>query len=114
MLAPDERLLLVVDQFEELIDFRRETLAADGGNEAALFVNLLLRAAQQKDVPVHVLLTMRSDFLGECAQFRGLPEALNDGHFLVPRLTRLQQEEVIKAPRRPMASSSNPRSCRSC
>ena len=28
---------------------------------------------------------MRSDFLGECAQFLGLPEAINRGQYLVPR-----------------------------
>jgi len=41
---------------------------------------------------------LRSDFLGQCAVFRGLPEALNDGHYLVPKMTRLQLQEAIEEP----------------
>ncbi|MGH6783449.1 MAG: hypothetical protein ACREBP_02375, partial [Sphingomicrobium sp.] len=47
---------------------------------------------------VHVLLTMRSDFIGECARFHGLPEAVSATQFLVPSLTRDQLEEVIREP----------------
>jgi WD40 repeat protein len=93
-----ESLLLVVDQFEELFRFHSESVALDGGNAASLFVNLLLSAVDQREVPIYILLTMRTDFLGECAQFRGLPEALNDCYYLVPRMTRLQQQEAIEKP----------------
>jgi hypothetical protein len=98
LLAPNEKLLLVVDQFEELFRFRAENLNHDAGNEAALFVNLLLAVVDQRRVPIYIVLTMRTDFLGECAQFRGLPEALNDCYYLVPRLTRLQQQGAIEEP----------------
>ena len=97
-LGPGRQLLVFVDQFEEIFDYRRERYSIDGGNDSALFVNLLLAAADQRKAPIRVVLTMRSDYLGECAQFRGLPEALNHGHYLVPRLTRLQQEEAITGP----------------
>ena len=98
ILRPGENLLLIVDQFEELFRFRAETIGEDGGNAASLFVNLLLNAIDQREVPIYVLLTMRTDFLGECAQFRGLPEALNDCYYLVPRMTRLQQQDAIERP----------------
>ena len=97
-LRPGENLLLIVDQFEELFSFRAESLSKDAGNTAALFVNLILNAVDQREVPIYILLTMRTDFLGECAQFRGLPEALNDCYYLVPRLTRIQQQEAIERP----------------
>ncbi len=97
-LRPGEKLLLIVDQFEELFRFRAETFDKDAGNAAALFVNLLLNAADQREIPIYVMLTMRTDFLGECALFRGLPEALNDCYYLVPRMTRLQQQEAIERP----------------
>ena len=41
---------------------------------------------------------MRTDYLGECAVFRGLSEALSDGSYLVPRLSRLRQQEAIERP----------------
>ena len=97
-LPPDESLLIVVDQFEEIFPYRKQHLANDGGAVADRFMTLLLRATEQAEVPIFVMLTMRSDFLGECAVFRGLPEALNDAHYLVPKMTRLQLQEAIEEP----------------
>jgi WD40 repeat protein len=108
ILHPNESLLLVVDQFEEIFHFRKETLEQDGGNEAALFVNLLLNAVDQREAPIYVVLAMRTDFLGECAQFRGLPEALNYCYYLVPRMTRLQQQEAIERPLQKQEVSMQP------
>ena len=41
---------------------------------------------------------MRSDFLGDCAQFPGLAEAINAGLYLVPRLTRDERRAAIEGP----------------
>ncbi len=51
-------------------------------------------------LPVYVVLTMRSDFLGDCAQFQGLPEAVNDGQYLIPRMTRDERRFAITGPAR--------------
>lgn len=88
--------LLVVDQFEEIFRFNE---AGQRQQEVANeFVSLLLEAAAQKDVPIYVVLTMRSDFIGECGQFEGLAEMVNRGEFLIPRLTREQFKRVIEGP----------------
>jgi hypothetical protein len=97
-LEAGESLLLVVDQFEEIFRFAGERRAEDYGAEAALFVSLLLHAAEQPEVSIYVVLTMRSDFLGDCAQFSGLPEALNQAQYLIPRLTREQRRQAIEMP----------------
>lgn len=97
-LEPRESLLLVVDQFEELFRFAGERREGDAGAEAGLFVSQLLQAAEQPEVSIYVVLTMRSDFLGDCAQFPGLPEALNRGQYLIPRLTREQRQQAIEGP----------------
>jgi MoxR-like ATPase len=62
-------LLILVDQFEEIFRFERE----GGRDEADAFVSLLLATARQQEVPVYVVITMRSDFFGDCAIFEGLP-----------------------------------------
>ena len=98
--APGESLLLVVDQFEELFRFVRERTEQDGGAEARLFVASLLEAADLSSAPVYVVLTMRSDFLGDCSQFPGLPEALNSSQYLIPRMTREQVRNAIEMPLR--------------
>ena len=92
---------MLVDQFEELFRFRRVGRAGSGDgveDEAEAFVHLLLEAAGQDELPIYVLLTMRSDFLGDCVQFPGLPEAINRGQYLIPRLDRRQRRAVIEGP----------------
>jgi len=92
-----QSLLVVVDQFEELFRFKA-SVEAGRSEDAAAFVKLLLEATAQTEVPVYVVLTMRSDFLGDCAQFRDLPERLNDAQYLIPRMTRDQRREAITGP----------------
>ena len=93
-----ENLLIVVDQFEEIFRFARVAEGEQYGNDAAAFIKLLLEAARQREVPIYVVLTMRSDYLGDCSQFWGLPEAINESQYLIPRLTRDQLREAITGP----------------
>ena len=97
-LGEHEKLLVVVDQFEELFRFRAARVASSTGDDASAFVKLLLEAAQQNELPIYVVPTMRSDFLGDCAQFQGLPEAINDGQYLIPRMTRDERRFAISGP----------------
>jgi formylglycine-generating enzyme required for sulfatase activity len=87
-------LLVVVDQFEEIFRYRTD--------QSARFVRLLLDATgeNQKWARIYVLITMRSDFLGDCAEFHDLPEALNRGQYLVPRMTRDERRQAIEKPAR--------------
>ncbi len=93
-----ENLLVVVDQFEELFRFKREVSIADSVDTASAFVKLLLKASLQEDIPIYIVITMRSDFLENCTEFRNLPEAINRGQYLVPRMTREQQRTAITGP----------------
>lgn len=97
-MADDESLLVVVDQFEELFRYARISEHGPHGNQAAAFVKLLLQASEQSELPIYVVLTMRSDYLGDCSKFWGLPEAINKGQYLIPRLTRDQRREAIVGP----------------
>jgi RsiW-degrading membrane proteinase PrsW (M82 family) len=97
-LDPDENVLVVVDQFEEIFRFKGSGSELQHADEAAAFVKLLLAAASHPTQSIYVALTMRSDFLGDCAQFRDLPETINDGQFLVPRMTRDQLRRAIEGP----------------
>ncbi|HTQ07172.1 MAG TPA: hypothetical protein VMI54_25120 [Polyangiaceae bacterium] len=97
-------LLVVVDQFEELFRFE----AHGNRDEAEAFVALLLASAQAVDTRVYIVITMRSDFLGRCAVFHGLPEAINEGEYLTPRLTREECESAITGPARVCGGSLEP------
>ena len=89
-------LLVMIDQFEEIFRYR-DRIAAD---EADAFVALLLASARQTEVAIYVVITMRSDYLGDCALFHGLPEAVSDAQYLTPRLTREDLELAIAGPAR--------------
>jgi energy-coupling factor transporter ATP-binding protein EcfA2 len=89
-------VLVLVDQFEELFRFRDDGAAAHA--EAVAFVKLLLAGAAARDLPIYVALTLRSDFIGQCMEFAGLPEAVNEGLYLVPRLTRDELRAAITGP----------------
>ncbi|TMH35459.1 MAG: ATP-binding protein [Betaproteobacteria bacterium] len=97
-LAADQNVLVVVDQFEELFRYKRIRKIATGEDDAAAFVKLLLEAPNQSVAPVYVMLTMRSDFLGDCAQFRGLPETMNNSQYLIPRMNRDERRQAIEGP----------------
>jgi tetratricopeptide (TPR) repeat protein len=103
----NRRLLILVDQFEELFRYARSDAVsrsrdprevARSREEAEDFVRLLLEAGNNPTFDVCVLITMRSDFIGDCARFDGLPEAVSRTQYLVPSLTRDQCEEAICGP----------------
>ncbi len=94
-------LCLLVDQFEELFRYEKET----SRDEAKLFVDLIQRAASEgaeegapDGVDLHVIITMRSEFLGECARFAGFAETINRTQYLVPRM---DDDALMRAVRRP-------------
>ena len=89
-------VLLVVDQFEEIFRYMAEGVVEK--EEAHRFIQLLLEIRRQRTYPVYFTMSMRSDFLGECAHFDGLPQAVNEGLFLIPRLTQVERRAVIRGP----------------
>src|SRR6266545_4949789 len=86
------RLLLVIDQFEEMF-----TLCDESARHA--FLDILLAA---KDVaPVTILLTLRADFMGQAQSFSSAFSHLLDESIVSHRpLTRADLEAVITGPAR--------------
>jgi tetratricopeptide (TPR) repeat protein/energy-coupling factor transporter ATP-binding protein EcfA2 len=97
-LPPADNLLVVVDQFEELFRFQKTRGPGNARDEAVAFVRLLLESSEQSEQPVYIVVTMRSDFIGDCMEYPGLPEALNNSQYLVPRMTRDELRSAITGP----------------
>jgi tetratricopeptide (TPR) repeat protein len=108
-LPEQEQVLVVIDQFEELFRFAGAVEKPRHENDAAAFVKLLLEASAQRELPIYVALTMRSDFIGDCARYRGLPEAVTTGLYLIPRMTRDERRSAIVEPVRVGGGSIAPR-----
>ncbi|HVQ74009.1 MAG TPA: hypothetical protein VMT79_00565 [Candidatus Binatia bacterium] len=104
--GPPFDLLVLVDQFEEL--FRYAGQGAPQADESDAFVDLLLESRSVESARIHVVMAMRSDFLGHCVRFLELPEAINRAQYLTPRLTREQLASAIREPARVFGGDVEP------
>lgn len=94
-------LIILADQFEEFFTNPENFHNGVPSQESVSVTNLLLetaRLALAENLPIYVILTMRSDFIGQCAAFRGLPEYIGFSQFFLPRLNRKELREVIEEP----------------
>jgi WD40 repeat protein len=97
-IAGNENVLLIVDQFEELFRFKESRKDSTAFNETEAYIKLLVNAIRQKGYPIYVVLTMRSDFIGECSQFQELTKLINKSNFLIPQMTRDDFREAVLGP----------------
>ncbi len=93
-LEEDENFLLLVDQFEEIFRYR----ADHEDPERTRLIEVLLAVAKDKPSGIYIITTMRSEYLGDCARFKGLAEALNETHYLLPRMTEEELRQAIIEP----------------
>ncbi len=93
-----EKVLLVVDQFEELFRYRTSDTGGSFGTETGEFVENLVNAVSLSDSRVYTIVTMRADFMGECAYYQGLTQLINKSNFLIPRMERENYRQVIEGP----------------
>jgi WD40 repeat protein len=93
---PGQRMILFVDQFEEIFTQTSSERQAD----RQAFLDLLTTAASLENGRVTVLCAMRSDFLPHCAPYAQLNALLNQQFF---QLGALQPEELVRAVALPAA-----------
>ena len=91
-----DRLLLVIDQFEEIFTFRPDP------EDQQLFLDELLAAASaaanHRRAPLVLLLTLRADFMGQALGHRPFTDALQEGALI---LGPMNQEELRTAVEKP-------------
>jgi len=92
-----ENVCFLLDQFEEIFRYRR-TSGEESKNEASQYIRLVLTALAQKEVPVYIAISMRSDFINECNEFPGLTEILNQSNYVVSKMSREQKRMAIEGP----------------
>jgi hypothetical protein len=90
--APDMRVVILVDQFEEVF-----TLCAKEELREMLVRNLLY-AAKVVQGQTLVILTMRADFYAKCAANADLAAAFSDHHVLVGPMTDDELRRAIERP----------------
>src|SRR5271166_3188206 len=99
------RLCLLVDQFEELFQYVREHSL----EEATLFVDLIASTLEDDTTsPLRVILTMRSDYLGECVRWPNLAGAVNRAQYLLPPMGPAALRDAICRPAELYQGKINP------
>jgi WD40 repeat protein/transcriptional regulator with XRE-family HTH domain len=88
------RVLLVIDQFEELFALCRSE------QERAVFISNLLTATSETDGPVIVVITLRADFYAPCANYPPLRESLARSQEYIGALSNDELKRAIEEPAR--------------
>jgi CheY-like chemotaxis protein len=91
-LPGSERLLLVVDQFEEVftVCFKEE--------ERRRFIELLTQVAEIPESRLAIVTTMRADFLEPCLSYESLTRLIQNQAVYMPPLVGAELEEAIATP----------------
>ena len=102
-LRPDERLVLAVDQLEEIFTACRDEA------ERAAFAEALAALADDADQRVVVVLAIRGDFCGRCAEYAALSEPMSANTMFVGPMRRDELRRAIELPARRTGLRVEPR-----
>jgi hypothetical protein len=94
----NKKVLILVDQFEELFRYRTTGAGSILAENAAGFVKLIEYSVNQTDAEVYTIITMRSDFIGECAHYQGFTQLINNSNYLVPHMNKENYRAAIEGP----------------
>lgn len=97
-----ERIVLVVDQFEECF-----TLCQDSKTRQQFF-DSLLSVLERAGNKFCLVLGMRADFLGKCAEYAGLANQIQKNLLMVEPMNRKELEEAIQEPARQVGVEVEP------
>lgn len=97
-LTAGSRVLLFIDQFEELFRYGTPEAGKGTGQDTGAFLELLTNAVKDQKISFYLIIAIRSDLLTACEPFRGFTELLNNSNFLVSGLNRENFREIITGP----------------
>ncbi|WP_445635229.1 Peptidase C14 caspase domain-containing protein [Nostoc sp. DSM 114161] len=91
-LSDSAKLLLVVDQFEEVFT------GGASQQEKQRFIDLLTQVVEITDLRLAVVITMRADFLEPCLQYPSLTQLIQTQAVYMPPLTGIDLKDTITEP----------------
>ncbi len=93
-----QQVVIVIDQFEEIFRFSPVTSKGLPGDNAADFIELIVNAMQKPDHGLHIILTLRSEYVSDCGRFHSLTNLMNSSSYLLPQIPVDQMVTVIEEP----------------
>jgi WD40 repeat protein len=104
----NRRILLIIDQFEELFRYGSPNMGVGSVKDAGTFIQLLTQAVSPGHKNFYILIALRSDLISECARYKGFTNLINNSNFLVPRMTRDNLRDAIEGPMRYSGAKPDP------
>ncbi len=92
------KILLIIDQFEELFRFSSFQSDSSRHRETEHFISLLVSAVKNNTSGISLVITMRSDFIGDCSAYQDLTSLINQSNYLIPQMTREDFRKAIVSP----------------
>ncbi len=89
---PDDRIVLIVDQFEEIF------APTVNSEQREQFINLLMATATEPDTPMLLLFTLRADFYNRVLDHETLYHQVEQHLINIPPMTREELRAVIEKP----------------
>lgn len=94
----NNRLLIIIDQFEELFHYSEHGTSERGGKDASSFIDMVVRTVREKTSNIFFIVTMKPDLIGECAKYPGLAALINSSSYFIPLMASDDFREVITGP----------------
>jgi WD40 repeat protein len=91
---PRQRLLMVVDQLEELFTI------SEGDSEAANFLEVLLNAVQHFQGQLSLIVTLRADFIGALLEYPPILTMLQESRYFLGPMTEAELRVAVVEPAR--------------
>jgi WD40 repeat protein len=91
----DENILLNIDQFEDLFRF-----GSSGLSEAnkIKFIEFLINTINRSAPDIYIILSMRSEYMGECSHHWELARLINNSNYIVPEPGMENWRKIIEEP----------------
>jgi WD40 repeat protein len=94
----NDNVLLVIDQFEEIFRYQLSGKTENLNSPVKKFVDFLIALISKPDGNLFIILTMSTEYLGECSKYKGLTMLINKSNYLVPEMEMGSWSEVIEGP----------------
>jgi hypothetical protein len=91
----EENILLNIDQFEDLFRFGSSGLSA---TNKIKFIEFLVNTINRNAPEIYTILSMRSEYMGECSHYWELARLINNSNYIVPEPGMENWRKIIEEP----------------
>ena len=94
-LHSSRKCLIFIDQFEDVFRYKDDF---ENKKKAYHLVYLLTEAIEKKLDHLYIIISFRSDYIGDCMKLYDFSELISENLYLMPRLTYHQYKDIIQLP----------------